>query len=539
MKFLVSLLLTGCCFAGSLLAAEPGLPNVIYIMADDLGIGDVKCYGGDRCAVETPGFDRLAAEGVRFTDAHVVTSVCVPSRLAIMTGRYPWRFKPPRPDGQWAFLRPRMDVDQFTIADLMQQSGYRTAYSGKWHLGTEMVTIADKVQGIGNVDYLKPLRIGPNDYGFSRSMILPGSLDMFPYAFVRNHKFVGDVTATKGWSAFNRQGPAAQDFVDTEVLDTITSEAEQFIAVASKDQESEPFFLYVGLTSPHTPVSPSEAFEGKSELGLYGDFLMETDDCVKRVLDALDREGIADNTLVITTSDHGPAAYAGNIRKATPGQLEALEEKGHDANLDYRGYKFSVYEGGLRVPFVVRWPEVAPAGEVCGELVGLQDLMATLAELTGTELGDAKAVDSVSWLPLLKNPKSGPVRESMIMSSGNSFAIRKGPWKLIVDPGSGCVGKYGNRPTKDEAWASALESFGEELPTLADLRKAPFVQLYHMRKDPGEWNDYAEIFPPRVTDMLSLLEEQIKNGRSTGGAALSNEVEVDIFGSAPKRYLRK
>jgi len=539
MKIFVSILFAGICFAGPAVAAEPALPNVIYIMADDLGIGDVKCYGGDRCAVETPGFDRLAAEGVRFTDAHVVTSVCVPSRLAIMTGRYPWRFVPPRPDGKWAFLRPRMDVEQFTIADLMQQSGYRTAYSGKWHLGTEMVTTNDEVQGIGNVDYLKPLRVGPNDYGFSRSMILPGSLDMFPYAFVRNHEFVGDVTATKGWSAFNRQGPAAQDFEDTKVLDTITTEAEQFIAAASKDQEAKPFFLYVGLTSPHTPVSPSAPFEGKSELGLYGDFLMETDDCVKRVLDALDRHGLAENTLVIATSDHGPAAYAGNTREATFGQLEALEEKGHDANLDYRGYKFSLYEGGLRVPFVVRWPEVAPAGGECSELIGLQDLMATLAEITGGDLGDAKGVDSVSWLPLLKDPKSGPVRESMIMSSGNSFAIRKGQWKLIVDPGSGCVGKYGNRPTRDEAWASALERFGDQLPTLTDLRKAPFVQLYHMRKDPGEWNDYAANFPPRVADMLSLLEEQIENGRSTEGPTLSNEASVDIFRSVPKRHLRK
>jgi len=538
MKTVVSLLVACVCSSAGLLAAESELPNVVYIMADDLGIGDVKCYGGERCAVETPGFDRLAAEGVRFTDAHVVTSVCVPSRLAIMTGRYPWRFEPPSPDGRWAFLMPRMDLEQFTVADLMQQSGYRTAYTGKWHLGTEMVTTDNEVQGIGNVDYQQPLRIGPNDYGFGQSMILPGSLDMFPYVFVRDHRFVGDVTATKGWSAFNRQGPAAEDFEDTKVLDTITREAEQFIEAASEQQETSPFFLYVGLTSPHTPVSPSRAFEGKSELGLYGDFLMETDDCVKRVLDALDRHGLADNTLVIATSDHGPAAYAGNIRKATFGQLEALEAKGHDANLDFRGYKFSLYEGGLRVPFVARWPKVAPAGEECRELIGLQDLMATLAEITGSDLDDAQGVDSISWLPLLKDPGSGPVRDSMIMTSGTSFAIRKGPWKLIVDPGSGCAGKYGNRPTRDEAWGAAIETFGGK-PTLADLREAPFVQLYHMRKDPGEWNSYAANFPPRVAAMLALLEEQIENGRSTPGQPLSNEVKVDIFRSAPGAMLKK
>ena len=304
-------------------------PNVIYIMADDLGIGDVKCYGGDRCAVDTPGFDRLAAEGVKFTDAHVVASICVPSRLAIMTGRYPWRFVPPRPDGAWGFLVPRMDVEQFTLGDMMQEAGYLTGYVGKWHLGTVMARLdTTKIQGIGNVDFTRPLEIGPGDYGFEESMILPGSLDMFPYAFVRNHRFVGEVTATKGWSAFNRQGPAAQDFEDTMVLDAITSSAEEFIANAASastdniEERATVFSLCRADLAAHSNQSECGSSRGKVTLGLYGDFLMETDHCIVRVLDALDRHNLADNTLVVATSDHGPAAYAGNIPEATPGQLE-------------------------------------------------------------------------------------------------------------------------------------------------------------------------------------------------------------------------
>ena len=518
---------------------KPKLPNVVYIMADDLGIGDVKCYGEDRCAVETPGFDRLAAEGVKFTDAHVVASVCVPSRLAIMTGRYPWRFVPPRPDGAWGFLVPRMKVEQFTLGDMMQEAGYLTGYVGKWHLGTAMARLDEnKIQGIGNVDFTKPLEIGPGDYGFKVSMILPASLDMYPYAFVRDHKFVGSVTATKGWSAFNRQGPAAEDFEDTEVLDTIAGSAEEFIAAAASDdsdQRSRPFFLCVGLTAPHTPTSPSSKFRGKSELGLYGDFLMETDDCVVRVLDALDRHGLADNTLVIATSDHGPAPYAGNIAEATFGQLETLEEKGHDSNLDYRGYKFSLYEGGLRVPFVARWPGVAQPGQECRELIGLHDLMATLADVTGYQLGEEDAVDSVSWLPLLKNHRGEAVRESMIMASTHAYTFRQGAWKLILDPGSGCPGKFGNSPTSEEAWDSAMEIFGEDRkPTAEELRKPPFIQLYHLRKDPGEWNDYAPNFPPRVEKMLKEFDRQVASGRSTPGKAMPNDREVRTAHGRPK-----
>ena len=436
-------------------------PNIVFILADDLGIGDVKCFGGDRCQIDTPSFDRLAREGMMFTDAHASASVCVPTRMAIMTGRYPWRFEPNRPSGPWGFLSTRIQTSHFTIGKLMSDAGYQTGYVGKWHLGTLMQTKDGKTQGTTNVDYTKPLKIGPRDYGFGFSFILPGSLDMYPYVFVRDHEFLGPVTAQKGWSAFNRVGPAADDFEDYKVLDRFSSEAEAFIKrntmVAGKRQ---PFFLYLALTAPHTPTSPSPAFEGKSKLGLYGDFVMETDHCIGRLLAALEKHGLDKNTLVIATSDHGAGPYSGNIRKATPGQIRDLEKQGHYSSGIYRGYKFTVYEGGLRVPFVARWPGVVEPGSKCDSLVGLNDLMGTLAEITSTKLKKDQSPDSVSFLPQLKDARAKPSRKTLVMQSTRSFVIRENNWKLALCPGSGCVGHLGNRPTQEEAWKKALAGFG-------------------------------------------------------------------------------
>ncbi len=263
-------------------------PNIVYVMADDLGIGDIACYGGDRCQTSTPAFDSLARDGMMFTDAHSVASVCVPSRIAIMTGRYAWRFAKPSRSGPWGFLNPQLPAGAFTLGTMLKRAGYRTGYVGKWHLGTLMHTNDGGNQGVDNVDYERPLKVGPNDFGFDYSFILPGSLDMYPYVFVRNGHFQGEVTAQKGWSAFNRVGPAAKHFEDYKVLDAFATEAEAFLdRNAELARNGKPFFLYVALTSPHTPTSPSPAFEGTSKLGLYGDFVEETDATLGRVLAAL------------------------------------------------------------------------------------------------------------------------------------------------------------------------------------------------------------------------------------------------------------
>ena len=206
----------------------------------------------------------------------------------------------------------------------MKQAGYTTGYIGKWHLGTLMTTTNGGVQTTNNVDYTKPLKVGPPQYGFDYSFILPGSLDMYPYVFARNNQWLGYVNKQRGWSAFNRVGPAEENFEDYNVLNSFSTEVEQFIARHAEDaRDGKPFFLYFALTAPHTPTSPHPKFEGKSKLGLYGDFLMETDDCLGRLMKALEQHGLDRNTLVVATSDHGAASYAGNVRKATFAQFKS------------------------------------------------------------------------------------------------------------------------------------------------------------------------------------------------------------------------
>jgi arylsulfatase A-like enzyme len=505
-------------------------PNVVFILADDLGIGDVECFGGDRCQIPTPNYDRLAREGVKFTDAHPDVSHCVPTRMALMTGRHPWRFAPPKENGPWGYLTPRFSTETFTLGNLMRQAGYRTGYVGKWHLGTKMLTTDGKVQGPTNVDFTKPLLISPNDYGFDETFILPGSLDMFPYVFIRNGVFQGEVTAQKGWSAFNRVGPAAEDFEDTKVLDTLSTQAEQFLA--DPNNQSQPFFLFLALTAPHTPISPSYDFEGTSGIGLYGDFVHETDHCVGRVLAVLDEHGLAENTLVIATSDHGAGAYAGNIRKATPFQFQELQKLGHYSGGIYRGFKFSVYEGGLRIPYVARWPKVIPPGSECNQVIGLVDTMATLADIADTQLSPQAGPDSFSFLPLLQNPSGPATRPTLVMQSSSAFTIRQGKWKLALCPGSGCAGRYGNRPTREEAWKSAREQFGRP-PKRTELLQAPFVQLFDVDADPGETTNLAAEYPDKVAEVKALLDESISRGRTTPGPNLSNDRQVNSFPGVP------
>ena len=517
-------------------SAKTQPPNVVFILADDLGYGDIKCFGQDLCQIETPGFDRLAAEGMRFTDAHANASVCVPTRVAIMTGQYPWRFPGVERGGPWGFLSPRFSTEQHTLGTMMRGAGYQTAYVGKWHLGTQMQTTDGKTQGLSNVDYTKPLTIGPQQFGFDYSFILPGSLDMYPYAFVRNNMWVGSVKSQKGWSAFNRVGPAADDFEDTKVLDTFSSQAESFIEKsATQSDKSKPFFLYLALTAPHTPTSPSESFQGKSKLGIYGDFVMETDHCVKRVLDALDKHELVENTLVIATSDHGSAPYAGRIARATFDQLKELKKDGHHSTGPFRGYKFSVYEGGLRVPFVARWPNVIEKGTTCNSLIGVNDLMATLADIANVQLQSTQAVDSVSMLPLMKAPSTKGLREDMILQGTRGMVFRTGNNKLATCPGSGSEGRFGNSPKANDAWKDALAKFGRRPMNHDELAQYPFLQLFDLSNDVGEAKNLAAKNPELVQSMMDQLNHQIDQGFTRPGAAKpKNARSIKPFSGVPQ-----
>ena len=504
------LLLDGLAFA------DQQKPNIVFILADDLGIGDVNCYGGDQCQIETPNIDTLASGGMKFTDAYVNASHCIPTRIAIMTGRYPWRFDKPQAGGKWGLLGPRFDVNTFTLGDMFRTANYKTGYIGKWHLGTVMTTKDGKVQNEKNVDYTKPIKVGPVQYGFDESFILPGSLDMFPYAYLRNNMWQGEVTAQKGWSAFNRVGPAEKDFEDHEVLETFYSQAESFLSQQKSDQ---PFFLFLALTAPHTPTSPGKNFQGKSKLGVYGDFVMEVDHAVQRVQAALKTQGLDKNTLVIFSSDHGPASYAGNILKATPGQLRKLKDKGHDANGPHRGYKFSVYEGGLRVPLIAHWPGVIKPGSQCNQIVGLCDLMASFAEVSGAKLDSDAGPDSISFANLLHHPDAQGKRGNLIMQSTGPFVVRDGNWKLCLCPGSGASGVYGNVPASADAWQTAMKQFDQPVKW-TDLVQAPFVQLFDLSNDIHEDHNLAAKHPAQVAKMVALLRMQVTQGRSTPGKKL-------------------
>ena len=531
----VLILLLGLSLASNPAFAGGEKPNIVFILADDLGIGDVGCYGGERCLIDTPNIDALAAGGLRFTDAHVNASVCGPTRRAIMTGRYNWRFGATVNHGPWGFCGPRPNTEKSTLGKLLKRSGYRTGYVGKWHLGTTMVTLDGKKQGLTNVDFTKPLKHGPVQFGFDESFILPGSLDMYPYAFARNNVWQGEITAQKGWSAFNRVGPAEKDFEDHKVLETFYTETESFIAKQKKDN---PFFLFLALTAPHTPTSPGVDWRGKSKLGIYGDFVMEVDHSIERVIKALKKKGLEQNTLILFSSDHGPAPYAGNILKATPAQIQQLEAKGHYPSGPHRGYKFSVYEGGLRVPLIARWPGVIAEGETCDALIGLNDFMATFAKLTDTKLENHEAPDSISFAKLLRKPKARGTRQNLVMKSVVSFAMRDGNWKLCLCPGagtpSGQVNSKGNDPSPDDAWQKALDQF-EGMPKETDLLNAPFVQLFNLANDLHEDKNLATQHPDRVLQMVAQLKEQIGNGRSTPGPKLNNDKKVRIVNTKDKR----
>ena len=524
------------CFSAAIPAsAADDRPNVVFILADDLGIGDVKCYGKQRCQIDTPNIDALAAGGLRFTDAHVNASVCRPSRRSLMTGRYSWRFAGYGRGGPWGYCGLSFPPETFTLGDLFQRSGYRTNYVGKWHLGTVMTTVDGKVQKENNVDYTQPLQIGPPQFGFDESFILPGSLDMYPYAFIRNNVWQGEITARKGWSAFNRVGPAEKDFEDHRVLETFYRLAETTIADQPDDR---PFFLFLALTAPHTPISPGKSWLGKSKLGVYGDLVMEVDHSVERVVRALKQKGCYDNTLILFSSDHGPGPYAGNILKATLGQIRLLEKQGHYAVGPHRGYKFSVYEGGLRVPLVAHWPRVIPAGSESASLIGLNDLMATFAEILNETLDPAAVTDSISFANLLRDPAAKPRRTNLIMQSVGPFVVRDGKWKLCICPGSGTAGGLGNEPTAEHAWRSALQRFGR-VPRQSDLSAAPFVQLFDMERDLHEDHNLAAEHPEKVAELVALLQSQIDNGRSTPGPSQKNgQDDISIHQRVPG-FVRK
>ena len=454
-------------------AAEPVTPppNIVYILADDMGYGDVQYLNPERGKIPTPHMDQVAKQGMTFTDAHTTSSVCTPTRYGIMTGRYNWRTKL-----QYHVLNgyglPLIAADRMTVPSFLRDNGYTTAMIGKWHLGLGIATTDGKqarpVKGLkakngkgafsaeelSNIDWKKPIEGGPVDVGFDTWYGITASLDFPPYVWIRDRNWVGIGDHVK---AFRRPGPATEDFEAIDVLDELGDEAVRYIS----DYDSEkPFFIYMPLPSPHTPIVPSEKWQGKSGIGKYGDYMMQTDAIVGQVVAALEAKGITENTLLVVTSDNGCSKSA---------NFKNLESHGHFASGQYRGSKADIWDGGHRVPFLVKWPKVIEPESVCDTLTCQTDFLATCAELLGKELPVNAGEDSESILPLFSGSPVEFVRKGVIHHSvSGHFAYRQGKWKLLLAKGSG-------------GWTAPTENMmSKKKPD------APKGQLYDVEADPGE-----------------------------------------------------
>lgn len=494
-------------------APDAAPPNIVLILADDLGYADVSCYGG---RIPTPQVDRLAQAGLRFTDAHSSSSVCSPTRYGLLTGRYNWRSK--LQQFVLGGLSPRLiEPGRLTLGALLQEHGYHTACIGKWHLGMDWfvrpggtvseLSIETREQ-VWNVDYAQPIANGPNSVGFDEYFGISGSLDMVPYTFIENDRVTVLPTEDRDFLLMAgreqggraRRGPAARGFDPTEVLPTLVRRAVEYIAGrAASAQAGSPFFLYLPLSAPHTPIYPAAAWQTASGMNPYADFVMQMDGAIGEVLAALDAHDLAASTLVIVTSDNGCSPEA---------QLDELAAHGHRPGGPLRGGKADLFEGGHRVPFLVRWPGHVPAGQTTAQLICLTDVLATLAELLGTALPPQAGEDSISFLPVLQGKPGSPRHQLVSHSINGSFAVREGSWKLLLCPDSG--GWSAPRPGSPEA------------------AQLPPCQLYDLATDLGEQHNVYDREPARVEHLTALLEQWVADGRSTPGPPQANYGPVRI-----------
>ena len=487
-------------FAAALLAfndiAAASRPNIVLILCDDLGYGDVQCLNLEHGKIQTPHIDKIADQGMTFTDAHSGSSVCTPTRYGLLTGRYSWRTR--LQSGVTGGYKPCLIApDRLTVAGLLQKQGYATAILGKWHL---------------DFQYQDPVS---------------GEMLKRPHRKLKKMPPVGakipDGPVSRGFDTYHgfhhagdMQAVIEDDTVivhedEINMLPRLTRKAVEYIDARAKSPD-QPFFLYVPLGSPHTPIVPSKEWQGKSELGPYGDFVMQTDATVGAITDALEKNGFADNTLLIFTSDNG-CSKAANI--------PALRKQGHTVSAQYRGSKADLWEGGHRVPFLVRWPSKVESGSTSDQLITLVDVFATVSDITG-EKAPAMAEDSVSFLPALSGQAIQSTRKGVIHHSiSGHFAYRQGKWKLLLAKASG-------------GWTSPKENQAG-----AD---APQAQLYDMENDPGEKNNLHLSHPEVAQRLLANLTVDVQNGRSTDGPAAKNDVEQIVLwksqrtkGAKPKR----
>lgn len=480
------------CLTGFCRAEDPDgskRPNVVFIFADDMGYGEIQALNPERSKIPTPSLNRLVGEGMVFTDAHTSSSVCSPTRYALLTGRYNWRTRLQRgvlSGGKESLIA----ADRMTLGKLFQSQGYRTAMFGKWHL-EYAYEVPDDLRGVKpkrtEQRYVAGVPVGTH--------IPDGPVTRGFDTFFGFHH-------SRSMSSIVRDDTIVEEIDVVDVLPRLTRETMAYIdRHAAAPKSGKPFFLYFPLSSPHTPIVPAEAWKGKGEVGTYGDFVAQTDGSVGEVLEALDRNGLSEDTIVFFSTDNGTSKAAG---------IPKLQERGHYPSANLRGSKADLWDGGHRVPFIVRWPGKVEPGSRSDQLICLSDMMATFAELFSVDFADDTAEDSISFLPALFGRPLAKPREAIVHHSvAGHFSIRQNEWKLLLAPGSG-------------GWTA---------PKGAAAIKAglPKRQLYNMTEDIGEKDNLLEAHPEQVRALLALLDSYVKLGRSTPGEAQTNDAEIDIW----------
>ena len=482
---ITGLLLCGFPLTGQ---AASTAPNIVFILADDMGYGDAGALNPES-KIPTPNLDRLAAEGMTFTDAHTPSAVCTPTRYGLLTGRYCWRSRLKRGVLN-GYSPPLIDPDRPTVASFLREYGYHTGIVGKWHLGLGFAKSADGA----SLDFSQPVAESPNTRGFDFSFIIPASLDFPPYVYIRDGRvtrYPPLMQQAQEFPAFLRKGERAPDLIMEDCLDELAKQATAYVRRRSKGDK--PFFLYFALTAPHKPVLPHRRFRNKTKLGPYGDFIVQVDSTVGEVLKALDESGVRDNTLVIYTSDNGSFMY----RRDDPDAVDHVQDEtiqayragNHRANHVFRGTKADIWEAGHHVPFFARWPGRIQPGSRSPDTICLTDFFATAAEIVSAKLPAGAAEDSFSILQLMQGKNRQTPRAPVIHhSSAGMFAIRDGKWKLVAGNGSG----------------------GREEP-----RGKPFEKPYHlfdMSKDISERENLIDQFP----EVAGRLEKELDKIRSSG-----------------------
>ena len=475
------------CLAALPLLAAPQ-PNIVILYADDLGYGDLGCFNA-KSKIPTPNLDRLASEGLRFTDAHSSSGICTPSRYAMLTGRHHWRDFHGIDRG---FDKPVFKPNQLTLPAMLKTKGYATACIGKWHLGWDWDSIRKpgsppKSQEFSDFDWTKRFRGGPLDHGFDY-YFGDNVINFPPYAWIENDRVltVPDITFkstsknTKEGAWECREGPGRSDWDFYKVLPTLTKHGVEYIR--SRKGKAQPFFLYFPLPSPHAPIVPNDSFDGKSSAGAYGDFVNQTDDSCGQLLAALAQAGLSENTIVIFSADNGAEIYA----------YPRDAKHDHWSSAPLRGLKRDIYEGGHRVPTIIRWQSVTKSGSVCDALFAQIDIIATLADALDIELPAASAEDSYNFFPMLTGKASLPPRDTMVHNTfANQYAIRHGDW-VLVDAPTGAA-----RPAP-AAWMKKHQT-----PANGPQK----VCLYDLKNDIGQRHNLAEKNPEQVAKLQTMLKE--------------------------------